>query len=57
MIWYASRLKGDHKPMSETMSETVASTQAPFGYVNRKVMFMPWVQERLSLGVRRVRTN
>lgn len=39
------------------MSETVASTQAPFGYVNRKVMLMPWVQERLSLGVRWVRTN
>ena len=52
MIWYTSMLKGDHKPLSET----ITSMQAPLGYVNRKVTFMPQFQERLSLEVRWVRT-
>lgn len=43
MIWYTSRLKGDHKPFSET----ITSMQAPLGYVNKKVTFMSRVQERL----------
>lgn len=45
MIWYTSMLKGDHKPLSET----ITSMQAPLGYVNRKVSNIHATRSRKTL--------
>lgn len=37
------------------MIETVTNMQTPIGCMNRKVIFLPWVQERLSLNQRWIR--